>query len=136
MTLSLIPFCEWAALYARAGQGPPLLPESSKPCCGRTSEIQDTEREVGSLRGGPRAEGTTVAPLPRSLGAFSKTSVQSHPRSWFWSPTSFFLLPEGKKKSLHFYDFITLSLEMFETAFHPQVALCGYEPYLIPAPSI
>lgn len=135
MTLSLIPICEWAALYARAGQSPPLLPESSKPCCACTTEIQDTEREVESLRGGPRAEGPTVAPLSQSLGAFSKTSVQSHPRSWFWSPTSFFLLPE-EKKSLHFYDFITLSLEMSETAFHPQVALCGYEHYLIPAPSI
>ena len=53
----------------------------------------------------------------------------------FGDPHEFFLLPQGGKR-LCVYDFITLSLEMFETAFRPQVALCGYELHLITAPSI
>lgn len=56
----------------------------------------------------------------------------------FDHPHGLFIAAGGGRggEGLRFYDFITLSLEMFETAFRPQVALCGYELHLITAPSI
>ena len=142
VTLSLILFCEWTALCAGAGQTAQqftttaVLDQRTVPAV-KVKKLGSRELGKSKLGGCPKAEALTGAPLsPNQCPLLSSLIVLiTH---------MVFLLPRagvvvggvGNGEGLHFYDFITLSLEMLETAFRPQVALCGYELHLITAPSI